>query len=63
MDFGVWGALPGRSEQTAETSGRRGSGAFKFFWGYAIDSKTYQLIYIMKRMKDVFRLSFTGGSI
>lgn len=35
--------------------------AFKFFWGYAIDSKTYQLIYNYEEgMKDVIPPFSTG---
>lgn len=54
VDFGVWGLCLGslnndRLQELADA----GVVAFKFFWGYAIDSNTYQLIYnYQDGMKD-----------
>ena len=49
-DFGVWGLCLGdlniRDLQPLAEAGVVG---FKFFWGYAIDAKTYQLIYNYKK--------------
>ena len=46
IDFGVWGICLGDLND-AELAGLNEAGVigFKYFWGYAIDSKTYQLIY------------------
>ncbi|MEG1548631.1 MAG: allantoinase AllB [Clostridia bacterium] len=55
VDFGVWGLCLGNlnNDQIAALSAA-GVIGFKFFWGYAIDSKNYQLIYNYKEgMTDV----------
>ncbi len=46
VDFAMWGLCVGRlnNDKLAELS-ECGVGAFKFFWGYAIDKNTYSLIY------------------
>ncbi|MCL1975222.1 MAG: dihydroorotase family protein [Firmicutes bacterium] len=46
VDFALWGLALGNIN-IHELAGMAASGAiaFKFFWGYAIDSTTYQLIY------------------
>lgn len=46
VDFGVWGLCLGPLNNS-ELAGMDKAGVvgFKFFWGYAIDSKTYQLVY------------------
>ncbi|NCB32096.1 MAG: allantoinase, partial [Clostridia bacterium] len=46
VDFGVWGLCLG-DLNNAEIPKLKEAGVvgFKFFWGYAIDSKSYQLIY------------------
>ena len=46
VDFGAWGLCLGNlnMDQIIPLS-EAGVIGFKFFWGYAIDSKTYQLIY------------------
>ena len=46
VDFAMWGLCVGRlnNDKLRELS-ECGVGAFKFFWGYAIDKKTYSLIY------------------
>lgn len=46
VDFAMWGLCVGRlnNDKLMELS-ECGVGAFKFFWGYAIDKKTYSLIY------------------
>ena len=55
VDFGVWGLCLGNLnlDQILPLS-EAGVCGFKYFWGYAIDSKTYQLIYnYQEGMKDV----------
>ncbi|MEG1777363.1 MAG: amidohydrolase family protein, partial [Angelakisella sp.] len=49
VDFGIWGLCLG-DLNLAELAPMAQAGAigFKFFWGYAIDSKNYQLIYNYK---------------
>lgn len=46
VDFAMWGLCVGRlnNDKIQELS-ECGVGAFKFFWGYAIDKKTYSLVY------------------
>ncbi|MBP3487621.1 MAG: allantoinase AllB [Roseburia sp.] len=46
VDFAMWGLCIGalNNDKLMELS-ECGVGAFKFFWGYAIDQKTYSLIY------------------
>lgn len=55
VDFAIWGLCLGNlnNKDILELS-RAGVIAFKFFWGYAVNSKTYQLIYNYdSSMKDV----------
>ena len=55
VDFGVWGLCLGNLnlDQILPLS-EAGVCGFKYFWGYAIDSKTYQLVYnYQEGMKDV----------
>ncbi len=55
VDFGVWGLCLGpiNNHKLLELS-KAGVIGFKYFWGYAIDSKTYQLIYNYREgMEDV----------
>lgn len=55
VDFGAWGLCLGNlnMDQIIPLS-EAGVIGFKFFWGYAIDSKTYQLIYNYEEgMEDV----------
>ena len=49
VDFGVWGLCLGElnNDQLVPLA-EAGVVGFKYFWGYAIDSKTYQLIYNYK---------------
>lgn len=48
-DFGVWGLCLGDLNiQELKPLAEAGVVGFKFFWGYAIDAKTYQLIYNYK---------------
>ena len=45
-DFGVWGLCLGDlNNHELSPLARAGVVGFKFFWGYAIDAETYQLIY------------------
>lgn len=46
VDFAMWGLCVGKlnNDKLAELS-ECGVGAFKFFWGYAINKSTYALIY------------------
>jgi len=55
VDFGVWGLCLGDlNNSELEALNDAGVVAFKFFWGYAIDAKNYQLIYNYKEgMEDV----------
>ncbi len=55
VDFGVWGLCLGDlNNDRLQSLADAGVVGFKFFWGYAIDSKTYQLIYNYKEgMQDV----------
>ena len=49
VDFGVWGLCLGPlNNNELAAMNKAGVVGFKFFWGYAIDSKTYQLIYNYK---------------
>ena len=46
VDFGIWGLCLGPlNNHELAALNKAGVVGFKFFWGYAIDSKTYQLIY------------------
>jgi len=46
VDFAIWGLCLGNLNiKELKPLSEAGVIAFKFFWGYAIDSKTYQLIY------------------
>ncbi|ATW24887.1 allantoinase AllB [Candidatus Formimonas warabiya] len=46
VDFAIWGLCLGKlNMHELQALSEAGVIAFKFFWGYAIDSKTYQLIY------------------
>lgn len=46
VDFAIWGLCLGNlNVHELKALSEAGVIAFKFFWGYAIDSKTYQLIY------------------
>jgi len=55
VDFGVWGLCLGDlNSRDIEGLAEAGVMGFKFFWGYAIHSKTYQLIYNYRSdMEDV----------
>ena len=62
VDFGVWGLCLGdlNRDQLIPLA-EEGVVAFKFFWGYAIDSGTYQLIYNYEEgMKNVIPPFSTG---
>ncbi len=49
VDFGAWGLCLGDlNNDELPKLAEAGVVGFKFFWGYAIDSKTYQLIYNYK---------------
>ena len=49
VDFGVWGLCLGPlNNHELAAMNKAGVVGFKFFWGYAIDSKAYQLIYNYK---------------
>lgn len=64
IDFGIWGICLGHLN-SREYQGLHNSGVigFKFFWGYAIHSETYQLIYNFKQgMKNVIP-PFTDGQV
>lgn len=55
VDFGVWGLCLGdlNNEEIPKLR-EAGVVGFKFFWGYAIDAKSYQLIYnYQEGMEDV----------
>jgi len=46
VDFGVWGLCLGeRNMDQLIPMAKAGVVGFKFFWGYAVDSSNYQLIY------------------
>lgn len=46
VDFGVWGLCLGDlNSQEIPKLNEAGVVGFKYFWGYAVDSKSYQLIY------------------
>jgi len=46
VDFGLWGLCLGDlNRNDLEELSKAGIVAFKFFWGYAINSETYQLVY------------------
>ncbi|MEG1524989.1 MAG: allantoinase AllB [Clostridia bacterium] len=53
VDFGVWGLCLGdlNNDQLMPLA-EAGVVGFKFFWGYAIDARTYQLIYNFKEGMD-----------
>lgn len=55
VDFGVWGLCLGKLNNTSlQNLADAGVVGFKFFWGYAIDAKTYQLVYNYEEgMEDV----------
>jgi len=46
VDFGMWGLCLGDlNKNDIEELNKAGVVAFKFFWGYAVNSETYQLVY------------------
>ena len=46
VDFGVWGLCLGElNNSELQALSDAGVVGFKYFWGYAIDSETYQLVY------------------
>lgn len=55
VDFGVWGLCLGNlNNDKLMALKEAGVVGFKFFWGYAIDAKSYQLIYNYEEgMEDV----------
>lgn len=55
VDFAIWGLCLGDlNNKDIQELSQAGVAAFKFFWGYAINSRTYQLIYNYdSSMKDV----------
>ncbi|UFJ41794.1 allantoinase AllB [Brevibacillus humidisoli] len=64
VDFGIWAICLGHlNMQDIAELHRAGVIGFKFFWGYAVHSKTYQLIYNYKpEMEDVIP-PFTDGEV
>lgn len=53
VDFGVWGLCLGDlNNHELMALSDAGVVGFKFFWGYAIDSKSYQLVYNYKEGMD-----------
>ena len=62
VDFGVWGLCLGDlNNHELEALAAEGVVGFKFFWGYAIDASTYQLIYNYKEgMQNVIPPLDTG---
>ena len=65
VDFAIWGlALGDLNIDQLKSLSDAGVIAFKFFWGYAVDSKAYQLIYNFKPgMENVIPPLGDGKSI
>ncbi|WP_174727368.1 allantoinase AllB [Mesobacillus harenae] len=55
VDFGIWGICLGKLNiSDIQSLNKAGVIGFKFFWGYAVHSETFQLIYNYKSdMKEV----------
>jgi allantoinase len=64
VDFGIWGICLGHLNlQEYQSLQQAGVIGFKFFWGYAVHSKTFQLMYNYKPgMEDVIP-PFTDGQV
>ncbi|MFA5527429.1 MAG: allantoinase AllB [Peptostreptococcales bacterium] len=65
IDFALWGLCLGdlNNHCLGELS-EAGAIAFKFFWGYAIDKKTYQLVYNYKPgMRDDVLAPLSDGEV
>jgi len=64
VDFGLWGICLGHMNlKDIEALSEAGVIAFKFFWGYAVHSKTYQLVYNYDpAMKDIIP-PFNDGEV
>lgn len=53
VDYCVWGIALGEvNEHTLDDLAKAGVVGFKYFWGYAVDKKNYQLIYNYKEGAD-----------
>lgn len=64
VDFGVWGLCLGDlNRDQLQPLADAGVAAFKFFWGYAIDSKTYQLIYNYQDGMEGVIPPFSNGEV
>lgn len=63
-DFGVWGLCLG-SLNNGELAALADAGVvgFKFFWGYAVDKSTYQLVYNYKEGMENVLPPFDEGEI
>lgn len=64
VDFGIWGLCLGdlNNDDLLELA-EAGVVGFKFFWGYAIDKKTYQLIYNIPSEGDDFIPPLKDGEV
>lgn len=64
VDFGIWGLCLGRLNlEEIRPLSEAGVIAFKFFWGYAVHSKTYQLIYNYKEGQEDVIPPFRDGEV
>ena len=64
VDFGIWAICLGHTNlKEYEELQRAGVVGFKFFWGYAVHSKTFQLMYNYKPGMDDVIPPFTDGEV
>lgn len=64
VDFGIWAICLGHTNINEYNALQKaGVIGFKFFWGYAVHSKTYQLMYNYKKEMDDVIPPFTDGEV
>jgi allantoinase len=64
VDFGIWGLCLGRLNlEEIRSLDEAGVIGFKIFWGYAIHSKTFQLIYNYKEGQEDVIPPFRDGEV
>ncbi|MYL29705.1 allantoinase AllB [Halobacillus halophilus] len=64
VDFGLWGICLGSlNNHQIQALNEKGVIGFKFFWGYAVHSETYQLIYNYKPGMENVIAPFNDGDV
>ncbi|WP_191559503.1 dihydroorotase [Metabacillus idriensis] len=64
VDFGVWAICLGRlNSEDLHPLNKAGVIGYKFFWGYAVNSKTFQLVYNANEKNDEVIPPFKDGEV